>query len=235
MEIIQSGWQPVCEVLCSVCGERESVVFHRNKDYHTDEDKIVFTFEFKDKGNTFRSRLRQTFYTLKNFQQFKDGKDQTYNEICMSTDQVSELYTKLLSECQTGDIFSSGDIDYINSFNHPVPIKFNELPESCSIQDIVLFKSQENLVFSIETTTAHDKATNADKTVVFDLGFSFAIDSKMTKKQLRKRIYGYLRGHTPFLGNAYSGFLYKEETVQLLANMRYILDNLDGDKLKVQL
>lgn len=218
MKTIDAYWEEILRLNCSCLGGRDFIEIHRDKSFLDNSDNVVYYIKFIDEAMwDFKTRLRTLKEYRKYWKEFIDGNHQTHNGIYLDINQLSELYSILYDDAATHEIIVKEDMDAIDNF---VINKFEKYPWSDrpdeSFYSIILFKSEEGFVFSAEM----------NNNILHDFGFSWALDPKITKKEINKYTTKFLfdpKCKYPCQENEL--FLTKNDTVQFLSTINYCLKN----------
>lgn len=232
MKIIDAYWEEVLKLNCNCLGGDDSLIVHRDKSFHDNEDKEAYYVKFVDDGEWgFKTRLRTFFKFRKDWKKFINGAEQTYNGIYLNLEQLSEFYSTLYEDALTHEIIVKEDIEKIESFilsdnieKYPWSNKPNE-----SLSEIIFFKSEDDLVLSADIW---------NNGIIGDFKFSWAFYSKITKKEIRRYTRRFLLNKkNKFMCQEYELFLNKNDIINLFSIINYILNNvkLEEDKFILEL
>jgi len=222
MKIIDAYYKPIVRVNCDCLGGNDFVEFHRDKSYLSNKDKCAYYVKFIDNDDWgFSTRLRTFFTYRKQWKNFINGEYQTYSGIFLKYDQISELFLTLYNDALENEIIVSEDIKKIEEWE---PQKDFEKYDQGYPEDIlyILFKSQEGFIFSLETIYKNPT----------EFRFTWALNSDITKKEIKKYTRNFLFKNRKFLCQENEMFLYKDDIVNLLCVMNFILRKTIVDKEK---
>ena len=215
MTIIKSGWDPLYKILCSACDDSHYLTIERNKDLKHDNEQDALYFEFKEiYPTTLWERKTRVLYRLSHYKSFISGADQTDNGITIGLDQLGELYGGLYSVAQEHEIISQDDITYINDIS--LNKHFVNFYEDTWV-DTILYKSSDNFILS------HMGSEKDGEITVGHLQLGWTLPKYITWKQLFKKCMAYIFKKSRFYIDDYSGFIKKDEVVELLSIMNWLL------------
>lgn len=213
MKIIDAYYEPIVRVNCNCLGGDDYVEFHRDKSFLSNKDKCAYYVKFIDNDKwSFSTRLRTLYIYRKYWKNFINGERQTYNGISLNYDQVSELYLTLYNDALENEIIVSEDIKKIEKWEPQHSFeKYNlEYPEDILY---ILFKSQEGFVFSVETLYKNPA----------EFKLSWAFDLSITKKEIKRYTRNFLFKNRKFFCQENEMFFYKDDVVDLLCVMNFVL------------
>jgi len=228
MKIIDANWEPIIRMNCNCLGGTDYIEVHRDKTYHENEDSGVYYIKFIDEEEwDFKTRLRTFLKYRKDWKKFISGDCQSYNGIYFSYKQLDEFYSILMNDARENEIILNKDIEKIEVFKKKdfEKYKWDKNP----IYDVILYKSKDDFVFSADI----------QEDMIHDFKFSWAFSKDIKKKDIRRYTRNFLfkPKYHPYLCKENEIFLYKQDLIDLLSIIHFIIKNttIDGDKYKISL
>lgn len=223
MKTIRANFTSVAKLCCDTCDLDEYLIFDQHKHYHEDEEKMTHVFSFIDKNKLNRREKRKRVkFVLKNFNKIQNGLEPSFSGLLVRYNQLTELISVLQGEALDVGIITQEDLSDIAS-TKTIPIKIineEKWPEA------VFLRTSDDLVFSSDIDKVEDGIR------MLDFSFSWAIPEKYTKKEIRKWARSYIKGESKHLFQDYEGFLYKQDFINLLKTLIFVVDHIKIDNAK---
>lgn len=237
MLIISSGHEKIARVNCTCCGDDEHFVdiFYNKIFDEKDPDEYLFEFEFDspDMLNPFpplKERLRQSLALLKNEDNYRH--DEHVDSILLNPDQFLAMYKvtrsyadNILTDAEKAKIDNPAKPDFKKYY-----IKFKKQSVS-DWAEVYFYRSKDGLALYFDN---YETKEDLSKVYIHSGGIGWFIPQDTPKEYIKR----YAREW--FFKKSLTGMrhmycsLNREETIDFLSALNYILTNIKQDEKGLQ-